>query len=74
MYDYGACLREMVRPGLDALVFHDAPALVAILTGLFEGFPGSTPALDGIRAASRAASTSSWDDGWGAEAWPIIRG
>jgi beta-1,4-mannosyltransferase len=72
--DYGACLQEMVRPGVDALVFHDAPALAATLTGLLEGFPGLTPALDGVRAASRAASTSSWHDGWAAEAWPIIRG
>jgi beta-1,4-mannosyltransferase len=72
--DYGACLRELVRPGEDALVFHDAQSLAATLGGLLDGFPGRTVALDGVRAAARASPASTWQDGWAEEAWPVIRG
>jgi beta-1,4-mannosyltransferase len=72
--DYGASLRECLPPGDTHMLFHDARGLADALGQLLAGFPARTPLLDGLRAAVRAARGPTWEHGWEAEAWPVLRG
>lgn len=73
--DDGGCLREMVRPGVDARLFADAEQLSAALLDLLGDRPGPTPALDALRAGALAAAAGPrWDDAWRAQAAPLLLG
>ncbi|KAI0353157.1 mannosyltransferase [Trametes cingulata] len=74
-----ACLDELVKDGVNGLVFHNAEQLATQLESLLRGFP-SAPALSALRASfQRAAPLSSarpgqsdWEWGTWAENWNHI--
>ena len=73
--DYGACLREMVRPGDDARLFRTADELAALVDELLGAFPTATPGLDRLRAGALAAAAGPrWEDEWRAAAAPLLLG
>lgn len=71
-YDYGACLREMVREGENGLLFSDSAELARHLHALLRGFPDNTPLLDKLRNNLAAARPISWSAGWKMEAEPVF--
>ncbi|KAI8983197.1 mannosyltransferase [Trametes punicea] len=72
-----ACLDELVKDGVNGLVFHNAEQLATQLESLLRGFP-SAPALAALQASfqqaqSAFAGTSNiWDWGTWAENWNHI--
>ena len=71
-YDYGPCLKEMVRDGENGLLFSDADQLASHLYELFRGFPEHTPALDNLRANLARTRRVSWPEQWSELAAPVI--
>ncbi|HEV3062412.1 MAG TPA: glycosyltransferase [Vicinamibacterales bacterium] len=72
--DYGACLAERVRHGDNGLLFSTARQLSDVLFDLFEAFPTGSPLLDRLRAGSRRAAPSTWEEGWIREAKSVLLG
>lgn len=73
--DDGGCLREMVRPEIDARLFANAEQLAAALVDLLGAGPAAAPGLGRLRAgASAAAAGPRWDDAWRAHAAPLLLG
>ena len=72
--DYGACLAERVRHGDNGLLFNNGSQLGDILFDLFESFPTSAALLDRLRTGARRASRPTWEEGWTAEALPVLLG
>lgn len=72
-YDYGPCLREMIRPGENGLLFADGVGLAEHLHQLLAGFPRTTARLDALRQGVQAERTVTWGEGWRAEALPLLR-
>jgi hypothetical protein len=71
--DDGGCLREMVRPDVDARLFADAEGLATALADLLGGADGATPALVRLRAGALAAAAGPrWDDAWRVHAAPLL--
>jgi beta-1,4-mannosyltransferase len=70
--DYGPCLREIVRPDENALLFSSAVELAAQLCGLLRGAAVDTAALARLRRTP--AVTERWDDAWAAHAAPAVLG
>lgn len=71
--DDGTCLGEMVRPEVDARLFHDADGLAAALLELLGDGPNGSRALQGLRVgALQVASGTRWDDAWRASALPLL--
>ncbi|KAI0668711.1 mannosyltransferase [Trametes maxima] len=74
-----ACLDELVKDGVNGLVFHNAEQLATQLESLLRGFP-SAPALSALRTSFRqvsplaATNTNARDWEWGtwAENWNHI--
>ena len=71
--DYGACLREIVRPDDNALLFTSAAELASHLCALVRASPASTAVLERLRAGSAAAAAERWDDAWVMHALPVLR-
>ncbi|OSD05625.1 glycosyltransferase family 33 protein [Trametes coccinea BRFM310] len=69
-----ACLDELVKDGVNGLVFHNAEQLAAQLESLLRGFP-SAPALAALQASFQqaahapAGSPDHWEWGTWAENW-----
>jgi beta-1,4-mannosyltransferase len=72
--DYGTCLREILRPGNNALLFTSAGELAAQLCDLARGSTASAATLDGLRAGAVAAAGERWEDAWAAHAAPALLG
>lgn len=72
--DYGACLREVVRPGENALLFASAGDLAAQLCALMRGDPAHAASLERLRAGAIAAAAERWEDAWAAHAAPVVLG
>ena len=70
--DYGPCLAERVRNGENGLTFADAEQLAAELYDLFKEFPAATPQLDRLRDNLARSGQMRWDEGWRAEAAPVL--
>lgn len=70
--DYGACLAERVRHGDNGLLFSTARQLADELFDLFETFPGGASMLDRLRSGARRSARPTWEEGWAAEARPVL--
>ncbi len=71
-YDYGPCLKEMVRDGENGLLFSNAEQLAGHLYELFRGFPNRTPMLDSMRGNLARMRPVSWPEEWNERAAPVI--
>jgi hypothetical protein len=63
-----------VRHGDNGLLFSTARQLSDVLFDLFEAFPTGSPLLDRLRAGSRRAAPSTWEEGWIREAKAVLLG
>jgi len=72
--DYGACLREVVRPGENALLFSSAADLAEQLCTLACRAPADTASLARLRAGAAAAAAERWDDAWRRDAAAVVLG
>ena len=72
--DYGPCLREVVRPGENAILFASAGDLVAHLCALVRGDVAQAALLARLRAGALAAAAERWEDAWAAHAAPLVLG
>ncbi len=61
--DYGPCLRELVSPGENGVVFTTAAELAGILGRLLARFPDSEE-LDRLRSGVAAAAATRWEEAW----------
>lgn len=70
----GGPLAEMVRPDVDARLFHDGDECVTALTALLGAGPHG-PALAALRSGALASAAGPrWDDAWRAAAAPLLLG
>ena len=67
-FDYGPCLRELVHPGVNGVLFTTAEDCCAQLEGLLAGSPGSNAILAALKGGVRESAATSWSAGWAAEA------
>ena len=72
-------IRELVTPGVNGVLFEDAPGLAARLRELLAGFGADdgedddgTPALAALRAGATAWAAVRWQDAWDAHAAPLF--
>ena len=72
--DYGACLAERVRHGDNGLLFSNGRQLADLLFDLFETFSSGSSLLDRLRSGARRAARPTWEEGWAAEAGPMLLG
>jgi beta-1,4-mannosyltransferase len=72
--DYGACLAERVRHGDNGLLFSTGRQLADVLFDLFETFPGDQSSLARLRTGARRSARPTWEEGWSAEARPVLLG
>jgi beta-1,4-mannosyltransferase len=70
--DYGACLAERVRHGVNGRLFSNARQLADLLFDLFEAFPAGSSELDRLRAGARRSARPTWEEGWATEARPVL--
>jgi beta-1,4-mannosyltransferase len=70
--DYGACLAERVRHGVNGRLFSNARQLADLLFDLFETFPAESSELDKLRNGARRSAHPTWEEGWTAEARPLL--
>jgi len=71
--DYGATVRELIRPDRDSVVFTDAHGLAACLDALFETWPAPSAVWNRLQeGAAEAASGPRWVQGWQTEARAVI--
>jgi beta-1,4-mannosyltransferase len=70
--DYGACLAERVRHGVNGLIFSNGQQLGDLLFDLFECFPSESPLLDRLRTGARRSAHPTWEEGWTKEARPVL--
>jgi beta-1,4-mannosyltransferase len=73
-YDYGPCLREVMRDGENGLLFGNAEDLASQLCELFRGFPQDTPLLDKLRGNLTRNRPISWSAGWDEQAAGVLLG
>ena len=67
-YDYGPCLQEIVRPGVNGVLFSTPDECRGHLETLLRGFPESTASLDRLRRGVIETAKSTWAQGWRADA------
>ena len=70
--DYGACLREILHPGDDALLFASASELAAHLCALARRSAASVATLERLRAGAAAAAVERWEDAWAVHGAPAL--
>ena len=69
-FDYG-CIREMVRPGENGLLFSTGADLARHLASLLGGYPSGQAWRDRPRPTP-GLPVMRWEEGWRAEAWPLF--
>lgn len=69
--DYGPCLREMIEPGVNGLLFADASALAQQLGDLF-AHPDAATRLEALRRGVASAPRETWEQGWERDARPVL--
>jgi beta-1,4-mannosyltransferase len=72
--DYGACLAERVRHGVNGRLFTNGRQLADLLFDLFETFPAESSELDRLRNGARRSAHPTWEEGWAIEAKPVLLG
>jgi beta-1,4-mannosyltransferase len=65
--DYGACLRERIQDGREALFFHDAAGLARRILEVQDA-----DRLEALRASVRPAWNETWEEAWRREALPAL--
>jgi hypothetical protein len=70
--DYGACLAERVRHGVNGRLFSNARQLADLLFDLFEAFPAGSSELDRLRTGARRSARPTWEEGWASEARAVL--
>jgi hypothetical protein len=70
--DYGACLAERVRHGVNGRLFSNARQLADLLFDLFQTFPAESSELDRLRNGARRSARPTWEEGWATEARPVL--
>jgi beta-1,4-mannosyltransferase len=70
--DYGACLAERVRHGINGRLFTNARQLADLLFDLFQTFPAECSELDRLRKGARGSARSTWEEGWTNEARSVL--
>jgi beta-1,4-mannosyltransferase len=73
-YDYGPCLRELVQPGTNGVLFTTSEECAMQLERMLAGGDGPNTTLAALRDAVRASATMSWSAGWAAEARAALLG
>ncbi|HEY2942713.1 MAG TPA: glycosyltransferase [Vicinamibacteria bacterium] len=73
-FDYGACLAEQVRHGVNGLVFASVEELAERLCEAFAGFPSETATLDRLRPGALASGRRRWIDEWNDTAAAVVLG
>jgi hypothetical protein len=56
------------------LLFSTARQLSDVLFDLFETFAAGSSLLDRLRSGARRAARPTWEEGWAAEAGPVLLG
>jgi beta-1,4-mannosyltransferase len=70
--DYGACLAERVRHGVNGRLFTNGQQLAELLFDLFQRFPGECSDLERLRNGARRSAHPTWEEGWTTEARPVL--
>jgi beta-1,4-mannosyltransferase len=70
--DYGPCLREMIREGENGLLFATSDELAGHLCDLADGDRAHAARFAHLRQGAAASAAVRWEDGWAAEAWPVL--
>jgi len=70
--DYGACLAERVRHGVNGRLFTNGRQLADLLFDLFETFPAESSELDRLRTGARRSARPTWEEGWETEARAVL--
>jgi beta-1,4-mannosyltransferase len=73
-FDYGTCLRELVRDGENGVLVRNGNEMADALHRVLGAFPRSTPLLDHLRERVAREATVRWSDAWTAIARPVIDG
>ncbi len=73
-FDYGPCLRELVQPGVNGLLFTTADDCCDHLERLLRGLPAPNPVLERLRQGVAASARETWGEGWVAEARSALLG
>jgi beta-1,4-mannosyltransferase len=71
-YDYGPCLRELVRPGITGVLFRTADECCNHLETLLHGRPASNADLQRLRRGVAESNRETWGEGWIADARPLL--
>lgn len=74
MLDYAPCVREMVEPQRNGVLFTNAGELAARWVELLRGFPAANDQLTELQARVRATPLSSWSQTWADVAQPLFAG
>jgi beta-1,4-mannosyltransferase len=72
-FDYGVCIRELVRHEETGLLFSNAAQLADQLFLLFAPHPKETPLLRHMRRQVAQARHERWEDLWTSAALPLLR-
>lgn len=72
--NYGPCLAELVGANVNGALFRDADELAVLLRDLLDDTPEAIAGLASLRDGALVSRQTSWQAGWDAEAWPVIRG
>jgi beta-1,4-mannosyltransferase len=70
--DYGACLAERVRHGVNGRLFSNSRQLADLLFDLFETFPAESSELERLRTGAGRSARPTWEEGWASEARPVL--
>jgi beta-1,4-mannosyltransferase len=71
--DYGACLAELIQPGVNAVLFRTSQELAQRLDELLQGFPEDMEALQRLQHNIDLTYTETWQQVWRREAAPVLR-
>jgi beta-1,4-mannosyltransferase len=70
--DYGVCLAERIRHGVNGRLFSNSNQLAELLFDSFETFPGESSELDRLRTGARRSARPTWEEGWASEARAVL--
>eukprot|EP01134_Creolimax_fragrantissima_P005307 CFRG5307T1 len=67
------CLDELVKDGVNGVVFESPEDLTSQFKNLFKGFPASTKQIENLRVGTSEFSSIRWNTSWDKTAWPIVQ-